>query len=296
MNPIPLSRACTALLTGAVAVGMLAGAAACSGEEESRGATPTSGSQREKLSAVEKRQVELIDAVLRNPDPEGTFADEERVGLAVGPRRQGTVQGAYDAGVKPGQSVKVDVACTGGGSVTLAVDTGRGTETARARCPDDASWPQPFVFAVHESRVRITATAHGTKGAMGYTVQGVRDAPATVRDFLLADRAHNVLPDEDDDASHLGTARGSLRSGIPGTDVDVKPGQRITVYAACLGHGTMTLSGVSGRARAVEHIRCAGEIGTGSIRLKAAASTLRVLLDRDGSATGGATYTVRSPK
>ncbi|MFG2196306.1 hypothetical protein [Streptomyces sp. NPDC048639] len=291
------SRAGTALLTGTLALGMLVGAAACSGSEDPHGGTPAS-SPPKKLTAFEKRQVELVDSVLRNPDPEGVFADEERVGLKVGARRQGTMRGAYDAKVKPGQSVKVDVACTGGGKVTLAVDGGGRTETAQTRCPDDGSWPQPFVFTVQRNRVKITADAHGTKGAMGFAVQGIRDDAATARELLLADRAHAVLPDpeDEDDVSGLGTAWGSLREGIPGSIVDVKKGQLITVYGACVGKGTMTISGASGTAKAAERIPCASEVGTGSFRLTAADSTLRVMLDRDRGASGGATYSIRTPK
>ncbi|MEU6080556.1 hypothetical protein [Streptomyces sp. NPDC047108] len=298
MNHRPLSRARKAWLAGAVALGVLFGASACGGPEGSGG--PAASRTPRELTAFEERQVELVDTALRNPDPEGTFADEERVGLAVAARRQGTLRRAYDTEVKPGQSVKVDAACTGGGAVTLAIDTGDRTETVRTRCPGDGYWPQPFVFTVQDPRVRITATAHGTKGAMGIAVQGLREEAAVVRDFLAADRAHAVLPDDggeegEGDDGFIASARGSLRAGIPGSEVTVTEGKPVTVYAACVGSGSIRLSAAAGRKKADTRIACGRKAASGSVRLTPSGSTAVVTLARDGNATGGATYTVRSP-
>ncbi|MEU6083358.1 hypothetical protein [Streptomyces sp. NPDC047108] len=294
MSRPPWSRVRAAVLAGGLTVGVLVGTAACgSAQSEGRPASPSRSPK--KLTAFEESQTRLVELALKNPG-DGAFSDEKRLGPEVGAGRRGMLQGVYDTDLHRGQSVKVDLACTGRGSVALAVVSGeKRSKTRRASCTDDAPRPVPYVFPVEDGRVQVTATPQSVKGAVGFTVQAVPEDAETVEDDLRADEARAFLPDEESEGINLGLASGSLREGIPGSIVDVKKGQRIRVLAACLGTRSMTISGVSGKAEASERIRCSREVGTGSFELTAEATTLRVELRRDSGATGGAAYTIRSP-
>ncbi|MEV6316374.1 hypothetical protein [Streptomyces sp. NPDC051776] len=293
MRPPPPPRARHLALTGAVAICMLTGGTACS----STGIEPDTGSagysRSGKLTPAEKRQTDLVSAVLADPDPDSVFPDADRLGSMVGAKREGPLRAAFPSDLKPGQSVKVAVACTGGGQVALSVDSGDGAKTIQVPCQrDDAAWPQPYFFALGDGHVLIGLTGQGTRGAMGFIAHGLPVDTGAARDALLANRALRTLPDQDKGPG-LGTSSGSLRDGPGASEIGVRRGQRIKVSAACVGTGTIKVTAVSGRARAAERVRCSSiEPGTGGFRLTTAGSDLRVHVTRGDGTSGGAAYSI----
>ncbi|MFG2195948.1 hypothetical protein [Streptomyces sp. NPDC048639] len=293
VNPVPRSRARNLLLAGAVAGCMLTGGTACS----STGIEPDTGSagsgRSGELTPVEKRQRDLVGSVLADPDPDAVFPDAEHLGSMVGAKREGPLRAAFPSDLRPGQAVKVAVACTGGGQVTLSVDSGGGPKSTKVSCQrDDAAWPQPFFFSLGERDVIVGITGHGTRGAMGFIAHGLAMDTGKARDSMLANRALRTLPDQDKGPG-LGTSWGSLRDGPGASEVGVRQGQRINVRAACVGSGSIKIAAVSGKAKASERVRCSGnEAGTAGFRLTTADSDLRVHITRGKGASGGAAYSI----
>ncbi|MEU6083331.1 hypothetical protein [Streptomyces sp. NPDC047108] len=293
VDPVPSSRARSLVLAAATAGCVLAGGTACS----STGIEPDTGSagngRAGTLTPVERRQTELVRSVLADPDPDAVFPDADRLGSMVGTKREGPLRAAFPSTLRPGQSVKIAVACTGGDQVTLSVDSGDGPKTTKVTCQrDDAAWSQPYFFTVGDGHVIVGITGHGTRGAMGFIAHGLAMDTGAARDTLLANRALRTLPDQDEGPG-LGTTSGSLRNGPGASEVGVRRGQRITVRAACVGTGSIRIAAVSGRARATERVRCSSvEAGTAYVRLTAAGSDLRVHVTRGSGASGGAAYSI----
>ncbi|MER6434517.1 hypothetical protein ABT272_44080 [Streptomyces sp900105245] len=290
MSHARLSLTRTAVLGAVIALGMTSG---CSSPKPPVN-TPTASAAAKKLTSVEKQQVEVVSLALGDPDPDAVFPHAKRLGTMVNAKRSGPLHAAYDSKLKPGQAVKVDVACTGGGAVTVTVFSGKRAKTAKTDCPDDSSFPESLFFEAGGSRVNVTVIGHG-KGAMGTVVHGLDMDTGMARDLILANRAHSALTNE---GPGLGTSSGSLRDGINGSSVDVKIGQRVRVQAACVGTGSVTVSAVSGTARVSKRYPCGndGSVGAPSFQLTAVDPVLKVRLTPDKGASGGAAYTVRDDR
>ncbi|MFF3061460.1 hypothetical protein [Streptomyces sp. NPDC057909] len=295
MNHAQLSRARAAVLSGAIALGMMSGVVACSSPDTKAVKAPGASAPAKKLTSAEKQQVKLVNLALGDSDPDDHLHDAHKLGVLVGAKRSGPLRATYNSRLKPGQAVKVDLACTGGGAVTLTVASGKSTETTEATCPDDSSFPEPLIFTADGSRVNVTVTGHGKYGAMGAVVHDLNISTAVARDLILANQARKAVPNKDQLEGFLGATSGSLREGIASSGLDVKKGQGIRIHAACAGTGSLTLSAVSGTAKSIKHVSCSIDpIGLGGILFTAAATDLEVRIERDKGASGGAAYSINN--
>ncbi|MFJ2744347.1 hypothetical protein ACIO3O_32370 [Streptomyces sp. NPDC087440] len=106
-------------------------------------------------------------------------------------------------------------------------------------------------------------------------------------------------PFEEDDPDDVGGTFHSAGSlAIPGMNRDetVKRGLHLTVQVACAGKGVVTFEAVSGKARTIKRVDCAGPQPTSHLELTTAAGVLEVSADSPAGDRVGTAYVVRQTK
>ncbi|WP_331718660.1 hypothetical protein OG985_49765 (plasmid) [Streptomyces sp. NBC_00289] len=243
-----------------------------------------------KLTRTEKQRLNWVNIALDSPESEHLFPQARKLGMLAGVNRQGPLRAKYHSQLQPGETVEVDLACTGGRTASLTVTSSHRSKTIIDTCPNDTASVEPHFFTAMGSVIDVFITGR-SGGAVAAITHQINTATAPAQDRMMASQAQATLFD-DGEKEYIGGGILGVRELTDLSPITVKKRQAIKIQAACKGVGSVTISAVSGKAMASKKYPCwnDGSIATADFGITSDSRALEVRFEADKGTTGGIAY------